>query len=297
MEMEIRDIPITKIIVRENVRAKSGDTEIRQLMQTIKQDGLQSPIGVNSNNGQGNYMLMYGSRRLLACKKLGWATVPARVYDIKDLSDFLVANLVENLHRKDVTPIELGRICVHLEKKNLTVGEIAARLSKPQSQIQNALTLYKMLPENFRDKVKYFGAGREQKKGTIAAHTATNVIRIAQTAGLSRAETGHLMEATRKNELSSIEIDNLAKLMATGLTVKQALKKNSEYCTVKVTVTCKISDLEKACKENDLGRGDVVRAAVYGLLPNPIPRPNFIDITPIHAKSKRKSKSRKAETE
>ena len=82
-ELDIRDVPIAQIIVRENVRTRGGDAEIKQLMQSIKQDGLQSPIGVNKNNGKGNFMLMYGSRRLLACTKLGWKTVPPGFMKLK----------------------------------------------------------------------------------------------------------------------------------------------------------------------------------------------------------------------
>jgi len=276
-EIIVKDIDIDKIIVQENVRAKSGDSEIKDLMQSIKQDGLQSPIAVSTREGNNKFILVFGSRRLLACKKLGWKTIPARVYENQTHDDFLVANLVENLHRREVTPIELGRICIHLEKLGLNPGEICSRLSKPRSQITGAITLYKRLPEEFRDKVKYCGTGREPKNGKIAAHTAHSVIRIASTAGLSKKATGELIEAARSNELSSVEIDNIAKLISTGLSVAEATKKNKLYWTVKVNMTISVADLERACKEYSLGKADVVRAAAYGLI-KPLKRPPFIDV-------------------
>ena len=276
-EYKIQDVAINKVLVLENVRAKSGDPEIKGLMQTIKQDGLQTHIAVTTGKNNGSYTLVFGSRRLLACKKLGWKTIPARIYENMGHDEFLIANLIENLHKRDITPIELGRMCIKLEKLGLTSGEIAARLSRPSSQISKAIILYKKLPEEFHDKVKYCTTAREPKAGKIAAHTAHSVIRIATTCGLTKKATGELMESARTAELSSVEIDSIAKLMNTGLSVVEATKKNKLYWTVKVNMTISVADLDKRCEEHSLGKADVIRAAAYGLI-RPLKRPSFIDI-------------------
>ena len=53
--------------------------------------------------------------------------------------EFLVHNAVENLHRKDINLFELGRTCDALAKMDLTISEIAARLTIPRTRVKNAI--------------------------------------------------------------------------------------------------------------------------------------------------------------
>jgi ParB family transcriptional regulator, chromosome partitioning protein len=112
--MLIRDIPISEINRKENIRQIVKDDSISSLMQTIKDNGLLQPIGVKETK-QRDYLIVWGNRRLEACTKLGWKTIPAVIFSDADEEmteeQFFVINAIENLQQRPNTLFELGRIC------------------------------------------------------------------------------------------------------------------------------------------------------------------------------------------
>ena len=106
MAMEVRTLNIKDIKVKDRARFEKGDVE--SLAESIKEKGLLQPITVNAN-----LMLLAGERRLLAHKHLGLETIVAVVRSGTDHLDALEVELVENVHRKDMTWAE---VCA-LQKK------------------------------------------------------------------------------------------------------------------------------------------------------------------------------------
>ena len=107
-------------------------------------------------------------------KKLGKKTISAVVLSEKDnLSekDCALINISENLHRKDVSPFELGRICSWLKKEGMSSPEIGARLSMSKTKVQRSIGLYEMsIPEEEKKNVVYMderrvGSKRSTKTG------------------------------------------------------------------------------------------------------------------------------------
>jgi len=70
------------------------------LAKSIKEIGLLNPITITKD-----YRLVAGYHRLTACKKLGWATIPANVVDMDALHAEL-AEIDENLIRNELTVLE-----------------------------------------------------------------------------------------------------------------------------------------------------------------------------------------------
>ena len=93
-------IAISDVTIGKRFRKDMGDLD--QLSADIDDQGLIVPIGVTPD-----YELVYGERRLRACKKLGWAKIEA--YVIKSATDDLTIRKMEeaenNLH-KPMTPVE-----------------------------------------------------------------------------------------------------------------------------------------------------------------------------------------------
>ena len=52
------------------------EEEIQQLMRNIQQRGLLQSILVSRRSADGKYTVLAGHLRLIACKRLGWATIP-----------------------------------------------------------------------------------------------------------------------------------------------------------------------------------------------------------------------------
>jgi ParB family chromosome partitioning protein len=104
---EFRNIPLGLIIVESQVRS-SIDTEgesFKRLMASIAEKGVIQPIVVTPRGEQ--FLLLAGERRFLACQMLGLETIPARILpDIQSAEEILTIQLIENLQREDIDPID-----------------------------------------------------------------------------------------------------------------------------------------------------------------------------------------------
>ncbi|MBF0098377.1 MAG: ParB N-terminal domain-containing protein [Magnetococcales bacterium] len=92
---EITTLPISSITVGKRHRLDLGN--ITHLADSIRDIGLLQPIGVGPDNS-----LVFGHRRLEACRSLGWESVPVRIVD----APAIMAEHDENEVRKDFTPSE-----------------------------------------------------------------------------------------------------------------------------------------------------------------------------------------------
>ena len=115
---------------------------IIELSESIKEKGVIMPITVVPNeNKQGEYILAAGERRLSAAKLAGFRKIPAviRKMDSKEMAETAI---IENIHRKDLNPIEEGYAYLRLVKDfNMKTEEIGEKISKPKSYIEGKIQL------------------------------------------------------------------------------------------------------------------------------------------------------------
>lgn len=71
-------LPICCIMPRSGQDGPEGSVEIRELADSIRRDGLISPITVKEN-GDGRYTVVSGNKRLAACKMCGMSRIDAVV--------------------------------------------------------------------------------------------------------------------------------------------------------------------------------------------------------------------------
>lgn len=131
-------------------RLEIDELEIRQLAQSIKQQGLLQAIVVAENNGR--FEIVAGHRRFLAHQFLKEKTILCRLvpYHPKDNA---LARASENLQRKDVTPLEEALIYQGLiEKHNLALEEVAAITGVSPGVVRRRINILKM-PESLVDAV------------------------------------------------------------------------------------------------------------------------------------------------
>lgn len=129
-------------------RKSFPEEKIAELTQSIKTYGLLHPIIVRRAGRA--YQIVAGERRVIACRNLGWKTIPAIV---KELSDSAVAAmaLIENLQRENLGYLdEAAGYARLIQTFNLTQEVLAQRLGKSQSTIANKMRLLK-LPEEVKD--------------------------------------------------------------------------------------------------------------------------------------------------
>jgi ParB family chromosome partitioning protein len=120
-------------------RSRFDDTTLAELAASIREVGILQPIVVR-RTGQG-YEVVTGERRLRAAKLAGLVTVPVVLRDSED-SDLLREALIENIHREDLNPIELGEAFRQLlDELGLKQEELADRVGVSRSHIANTIRL------------------------------------------------------------------------------------------------------------------------------------------------------------
>lgn len=116
------------------------EEKIEQLATSIAQYGLLQPITVLPLE-DGNYQLVAGERRLLACRKLRMQEVPAILTSMDEERSSALA-LVENIQRCDLNFFEEAVAIQKLMKMGgYTQQAVAQKLGKNQSTVANKLRL------------------------------------------------------------------------------------------------------------------------------------------------------------
>ena len=197
-------------------------------MQDIRQRGLLEPIAVYQKNSK--YILIYGNRRVLACKKLGWTKIPAIIKAKElDLNNFLAENIAENIHRENISPIEEGRIYLAWNEEGMSIGEIAARANIPKIRVQKAITLFRRVPKKFRGTIANISPRMRRKGADIPVTSVDNIFKIVQRSRLGEEKLLELLEVTKKEAFSSRTLKLIGELIQKGMTVKEAIIEKDKY--------------------------------------------------------------------
>jgi ParB family chromosome partitioning protein len=146
-ETDFRDLPLNQIRDDdENVRRTL--TGIDELASEIARDGILQPILVRPHpSEEGAFQIVAGHRRVAAARKLCLATVPAVVRELKD-DDKQAAQLIENIHREDLSAIDIAHaLRALMEKLGGKPADVAERISQSPNWVNKHLALLKLDPK------------------------------------------------------------------------------------------------------------------------------------------------------
>ena len=106
INMIVKSIEIAKLYISElNVRKTSSsindESNIEDLANDIKSNGLINPITVNYNINKDNYEIIAGSRRYKAMLRLNELTIPCNIINV-DTHKAEEISLVENINRNQI---------------------------------------------------------------------------------------------------------------------------------------------------------------------------------------------------
>lgn len=118
--------------------------DVTELAESIKAKGLLQAILVTPRGKK--FVVAAGNRRWAAAKRAGLTHVPAIVREMTD-DDILDCIVVENLQRKDITPVEEANAFKLLSERGRTTREIAERIGCGQSHVVKRLALLKLPPK------------------------------------------------------------------------------------------------------------------------------------------------------
>jgi len=120
---------------------------LEELAASIRLHGVLQPLLV-SEEPSDRYLLITGERRWRAARLAGLTTVPAVIRERVEDNEQLELALVENLQRRDLTPLEESRAFDQLRSSlGLSQQEIADRVGMDRSTVANALRLLKLPAE------------------------------------------------------------------------------------------------------------------------------------------------------
>jgi ParB/RepB/Spo0J family partition protein len=141
MSRDIKEVPISQINVGKYQDRWDGMLPgIGDLADSIKREGLHQPVGVLKTAT--GYDLVYGHRRLAACKQLGLTTIRAVIYTDKNKA--ALATLTENAQRADLNQVEEAYSFRRMIDAGFTQQEIAKAIGKTQSYVAQKLRLEKL---------------------------------------------------------------------------------------------------------------------------------------------------------
>lgn len=140
MESQVLQINIDDIIPnRFQPRVAFDEKALNELAASIKEHGIIQPLVLRKLGDK--YEIIAGERRYKAATLAGLTTVPAVISNIDDNKSAEVA-LVENVQRRDLTPIEEARSYKNLlDKGYLTQDDLAKKMGLSQATIANKLRL------------------------------------------------------------------------------------------------------------------------------------------------------------
>lgn len=245
--MKIVSIELSKIEQNENSRVIYKQSDLSELMASMKRDGLLQPIGVRKLEND-KYDCVWGNRRLVVAKKLGWDKIEANISDLEEENERDFVGLIENMKRKNTSVAEDGRIFHTLRDRGLTVSEIAARLDVEELRINLAIDVYKHVPQEFIKKVVYTAAGKRNVKDRVTASTAMAILNLRRTAGLNRPQTRDIFAYASENHPTMEQISKIGPMVKNGVSIAEAIERVAGLERIVLTVyvpTAQVLKLEK----------------------------------------------------
>ncbi|MBU0847202.1 ParB/RepB/Spo0J family partition protein [Patescibacteria group bacterium] len=177
-------IPLEKIRISDlNIRANEpfGDEEDEEFVKNIETLGILEPIIVRPIGDF--YEVDVGRRRFLSAQKLEYKEIPCIVREASN-EESMDASISENIFRKNVDPVTLGRwIKMRLSIGDISLSQYARKIGKSKSTLSEWIRMTDLSDE----------MQREVQSGAVSFHNALKVVRM----NLTPEEEGDLAEESR----------------------------------------------------------------------------------------------------
>ncbi|HUV31721.1 MAG TPA: ParB/RepB/Spo0J family partition protein [Acidobacteriota bacterium] len=116
------------------------EERLAELAESFRQNGILQPLIVKKNAS--GYVIIAGERRYRAARMADMTEVPVLVMNDVEDHRMLELALIENIHRKDLNPIETAQAYRRLITQcGLTQNELAVRVGKSRAAIANQMRL------------------------------------------------------------------------------------------------------------------------------------------------------------
>jgi ParB family chromosome partitioning protein len=144
--LTLENVALDLIEIGDNIRTEIDDLE--GMAASIREFGVLEPVRVEPVNAFGVYRLCWGQRRVLAARLAGLETIPALVGPASAENVRPIEQLVENLQRRDLNPLEEARALrdALAAEPSLTQKALGDRIGRSQAFVANALRMLDLTP-------------------------------------------------------------------------------------------------------------------------------------------------------
>jgi ParB family chromosome partitioning protein len=144
---EYRDLPVSLLFESDtNPRRHFDEAFLKELAESIRTHGVLSPLLVRPKGER--FEIVFGAQRYRTAQMADAANVPVSIREMTD-AQVLEAQLVENLQRRDVHPLEEAQgfaALLKLDDPKYSIEQIAAKCGKTPAYIAARLKLIELAP-------------------------------------------------------------------------------------------------------------------------------------------------------
>jgi ParB/RepB/Spo0J family partition protein len=127
--LQVEQVPVARIRPEDGLARQRDRDGHRELQRSIARFGVLTPITVRpAPDGSGDYLLIKGQGRTLACRLLGIETIPALVVDDGYADNQKVQQfLVENVARLKMRPVDRALLIARARRDGEETADVAKR--------------------------------------------------------------------------------------------------------------------------------------------------------------------------
>ena len=233
----VRDVPLNKIRVTENVRkanisksisdptlgasdfSSEEHEEILNLSASINSYGLLHPIIIDEDMN-----LVAGFRRLMACRELGWKEITCVISNRGKETDRIV-RLIENTSRKDLSVYEKASALKDLAERHGISSrlELSSMVGKSQKWVDTMLSIFDpRTDESVRDGVKngHVGSGAVGELARLDKGQQCEIIESIKSKGR------RISKSTVKKEIRDLRLKKKTEQLSMGFLSHEDVKNN-----------------------------------------------------------------------
>ena len=194
-------------------RREMDEEGLESLAASIRTHGVLQPLLLRAEP-EGGYRIVAGERRWRAARLAGLEDLPARVLNASEEA-LREISLIENVQRKDLTPIEIASALQALIRKNgLTQEDCAAHLGWSRALVANRLRLLN-LPDELRGMLAE-GSLSEGHARALLGLDSEEAMTVLGRRAADGGMTVRQLEATVRDTLSGSSVEAEVKALPKG---------------------------------------------------------------------------------
>lgn len=190
VSLNVKDIPIGEITVKENVRADDS-IETEGLKESIRKVGLLQPITVYKSDSE--YVCLMGHRRLKAYREL-YGENKDRYHSIRciiaDDKNITVKQLIENVQREDLKPLELYNALKGMKAEGMSNKQIGDVIGKAKGYIDKIFTAINDIDTN------------PEIHETMRTYAGVSMDDIQETKGIEHGKRKEILKAKGEKKIT-----------------------------------------------------------------------------------------------